>query len=137
MNYSWVATTNWTFTASFATPAAVLAARDAATAARRGAVAAGCFLNLDGVDTISTVTLNGAPLGATDDLFKSFRFDVSAALAPAGANNTLVIAFENALAYAARAAAAYPYVAPETENYNVWAEPSHRNFVRKVRERRD
>lgn len=29
-------------------------------------------------------------------------------------------------------AAKYPYVVPETQNYNVWAEPSHRSFIRKA-----
>lgn len=31
-----------------------------------------------------------------------------------------------------RQAASYPYVIPETVNYNVWAEPSARNFLRKA-----
>lgn len=26
----------------------------------------------------------------------------------------------------------YPYIVPETQNYNVWAEPSHRSFIRKA-----
>lgn len=29
-------------------------------------------------------------------------------------------------------AEAYPYFVPETVNYNVWAEPSHRSFIRKA-----
>jgi len=31
-----------------------------------------------------------------------------------------------------RQAAKTPYTIPETKNYNVWAEPSQRNFMRKA-----
>jgi beta-mannosidase len=46
--------------------------------------------------------------------------------------NELEVSFQSALAYALKQSHAYPYVVPETENYNVWAEPSNRAFVRKA-----
>ena len=80
---------------------------------------------------MATITLNGVKLGFVNNLFKEHRFDVSSVLADSG-DNTLVVEFQNALDYALKMSSKYPYEVPETANYNVWAEPSHRNFVRKI-----
>jgi hypothetical protein len=67
-----------------------------------------------------------------NNLFKQHAFDVSALLNSDGTNNTLVIAFQNALDYALKSSEAYPYDVPLTSYYNTWSEPSNRNFIRKT-----
>lgn len=56
----------WWYTRTFFAPQAL---------ADRGAV-----LCLDGVDTFSTVYLNGTAVGETDDMMLEYRFDVTGAL---------------------------------------------------------
>jgi len=47
-------------------------------------------------------------------------------------NNIISVSIANALDYTKNQASKYPYTVPETENWNVWAEPSNRNFLRKA-----
>lgn len=46
--------------------------------------------------------------------------------------NILKIELLSSLAYTKQQADSYPYSVPATENYNVWAEPTSRNFLRKA-----
>lgn len=55
-------------------------------------------LAFDGLDTVTTVELNGRVLGSTANMFRSYRFDVREHLED-GANE-LVVTFHSALAYA-------------------------------------
>ena len=55
-------------------------------------------LAFDGLDTVATITLNGTVIGATANMHRSYRFDVTA-LVREGANE-LVVDFASALAHA-------------------------------------
>lgn len=87
------------------------------------------YVKLKGVDSIASVYLNGELVGQTDNVFRTFTFSVRGMLQPE--DNVFMIVLHGVTQYVHGRAAAYPYGVPETENYNVWAEPSHRNFVRK------
>ena len=129
MEYQWVAQANWTFTATFTLspddPCLEQPSRGVDGAAR-----AATSLRLAGVDTVASFTLNGEALGATRSAFVTHELAIRQGLLRAGAN-VLVVAFTSALHAAAAGAAAYPYPVPHTQYYQVWSEPSHRNFVRK------
>ena len=81
-------------------------------------------LTFEGLDTFATVWLNGEPLGATDNMFRAWTFDISA-LVQAGAN-TLVVSF------------APPSTAIVDKAMPVWSiisdpiEETKRNFIRKA-----
>jgi beta-mannosidase len=74
-------------------------------------------LVLDGLDTVTTITLNGRELGGTANMHRSYRFDVRQALEQG--TNTLVVSFRSALEYAEEqqeALGARPHV--NTHPYN-------------------
>lgn len=130
LEYRWVANADWTFTGSFE-----LAADDALLSppppsAPSPAAPPLTTLEVEGVDTVAAIALNGEPLGTTRSAFLRHELPVRASLLRAGANK-LTVRFNSSLRYAAAEAAAYPYPVPHTQYHNVWSEPSHRNFVRK------
>ena len=86
-------------------------------------------MKLQGIDSISSVYLNNHLVGKTDNVFRSFTFPVHEYLR--SERNILKIVLHGVTQYVKSKAADYPYEVPETENYNVWAEPTNRNFVRK------
>jgi len=91
------------------------------------------FVRFEGIDTVSTVSFNGHEIGRSMNAFRSYSFPIPAGLVHKDANeNVLRVELASARQYAKTQAAAYPYVVPETQNYNVWAEPSSRNFIRKT-----
>ena len=125
MNYSCVATEPArTYSRSFAAPPA----------------AAGQYvtLELDSVDSISSIFLNGQRLAPLDprtagNAHMPQHFAAEGLLKTDGSDNTLEVRLDSVLQEAERRAGAYPYaVPPAAENYNVWAEPSNRPFVRKA-----
>src|SRR5699024_3693272 len=74
-------------------------------------------LVLDGLDTVTTIALNGRELGDTANMHRSYRFDVRHALEQG--TNTLVVSFRSALEYAEEqqeALGARPHV--NTHPYN-------------------
>lgn len=87
--YRWVGHENWTYQASFSIDNNV---------ARSQSVK----LVLHGVDTISTVFLNGKILGTTENMFVRYKFDIKPFLKLAGLTNSLIISFESPIKYAAR-----------------------------------
>jgi beta-galactosidase/beta-glucuronidase len=98
LNYTWVAQTNWTYSTAFPTPTdLVTLMKEMSSTSSHEQVVSSCFLNLDGVDTAATIFFNGVNLGKVNNLFKQHTFDVSALLNSDGTNNTLTIAFQNAL----------------------------------------
>ena len=56
-----------------------------------------CFLLADGLDTLAEVSLNGKALGKTENMFRTYRWDV-AGLVRAGSNE-LRILFHSAVNY--------------------------------------
>ena len=124
LSYSLVATeSSWTYSRSFSTPPA----------------AAGQYvtLELDSVDSISSIFLNGQRLAPLDprtagNAHVPQHFAVEELLKTDGSDNTLEVRLDSVLQEAERRAGAYPYAVPAAENYNVWAEPNNRPFVRKA-----
>jgi beta-mannosidase len=88
-------------------------------------------LQLMGVDTLSTIYFNGQELGSTKNEFKSYSFLVDTSNIKSD-NNVIRISITNPLDYTKLKALKYPYEVPETVNWNIWAEPTSRNFVRKA-----
>lgn len=89
------------------------------------------FLEIEGLDTIGKVYLNDNLVGSSSNAFIRNTFDVSNALLKDQLNK-ISVRIDSAIDYAKNMAASYPYSVPETVNYNVWAEPSSRNFIRKA-----
>lgn len=94
---------------------------------------AGCdlHLRLKGVDAVSTIYLNDNIIGHTHNAHREHDVIIPASLITGGGLK-LKIRLQSALQYAKQQASEYPYVVPATENYNVWAEPTSRNFLRKA-----
>lgn len=72
---AWVYEADWTYTLTFDLPAGKAVALLDRTRV---------FLAFHGLDTIARVTLNGTPLGNTDNMFRRYRFPVKALLQPTG-----------------------------------------------------
>jgi beta-mannosidase len=89
------------------------------------------FLELSGVDTIANITLNNYFLGSTSNAFKTYSYEVQTQYLTGGMNE-LVLTIDSPVSYPQEKADQYPYSVPHTQNYNVWTEPSDRNFIRKA-----
>ena len=81
----WVAETDWQYRYSFTCSRDLLAEETV-------------WLVCDGLDTLATVSLNGQEVGRTDNMFRQYRWDVTALLHKAegtgeAAENELLIAF--------------------------------------------
>ncbi|MBE3070115.1 MAG: hypothetical protein IMZ66_07745, partial [Planctomycetes bacterium] len=87
----WVGEARWTYRRRFDAPALGEGAR--------------AYLVFEGIDTFARVFLNGGPVGASDNMFIPWRFDVTGLLA--AGENELVVALEPAPERAAAAAEAY------------------------------
>jgi beta-mannosidase len=82
---AWIGRTDWVYTTSFGW--------DGTDASRVDLVCAG-------LDTVATVTLNGAPVGRTANMHRGYRFDVRDLLRVG--DNVLRVRFESAYRYAER-----------------------------------
>ncbi|KAK1988839.1 family 2 glycosyl hydrolase [Colletotrichum cereale] len=82
----WVAEKTWVYRTSFATPAGSSGAPGRVT-----------DLVFEGLDTFATVTLNGAVILRSDNMFLSHRVEVSRHLRCDGADNVLEVVFDSAL----------------------------------------
>ena len=132
--FSWVAQANWTYRARFDLNQTELRAFDGGT------------IQFEGLDTVASVSLNGAHLGDANSAFVRWRFGLPRGALVAG-TNTLTVAIAATLQYARAQATAYPYPVPASLYYHTWSENctggwnssgypgecggSHRNFVRK------
>ncbi len=88
----WVAEADWQYRTAF-TPDPTLRAQERV------------WLVADGLDTLATVTLNGHALGQTDNMFRQYRWDVTALLQD---RNELAIDFASPVRAAAAGQAARP-----------------------------
>jgi beta-mannosidase len=114
LDAQWAGREDWIFEKAF-----VLSAQ--------AANAPAAFINLDSVDTIATVELNGKKLGETDNMFARLRYDVAGLLKEG--ENTLTVSVKSAVVEAAARAKKLTYPVP-TSTAPV-SEP-YRNLVRKV-----
>jgi beta-galactosidase/beta-glucuronidase len=96
-------------------------------------LSADCELNLrfDSLDAVATVTLNDVVVGNSVNAHRMHDLRVPSNAMKAS-NNVLKVTFHPALQYNKDQAANYPYEVPATQNWNVWAEPSSRPFLRKA-----
>jgi beta-mannosidase len=83
------------------------------------------YLRLQNVDSIASVYLNDFQIGDTYNTFRTFSFHLSEDTIKS-TGNTLKITLWGVTDYVKEKYNSYPYVVPETVNYNVWAEPSSR-----------
>lgn len=93
----------------------------------RDAQASRTWLRLDGLDTITEITLNGKPLGGTASAFTTHEFRVDEHLV--AGHNKLLIKFIGPEKSAAREAARYRQPYPHSV-YPI--QSMHRNLIRKV-----
>ncbi len=80
----WICEEGWTYQREFHVPGEFLSQ-------------AGILLCCEGLDTIARIVLNGKPLGTTDNMFRSWEFDVRPFLLAGG--NQIEIRFESPLDY--------------------------------------
>ncbi|UNI14109.1 Beta-mannosidase [Purpureocillium takamizusanense] len=92
----WVGEKTWVYRAPFSVPE--LAAEDA-TGGGGGGGSVTTDLVFEGLDTFATVSVNGVEVLKTDNMFVSYRVDVSAHVKTGGGNapNVLEIVFDSAL----------------------------------------
>ena len=89
----WVAEADWEYRCRFAAAAALRAEERV-------------WLVCDGLDTLATVRLNGELLGQTDNMYRQYRWDVTALLGEG--DNELLIAFASPVRFAAARQAERP-----------------------------
>jgi beta-mannosidase len=91
-----------------------------------------CELVCEGLDTAATLRLNGRRVGAAENMFRRYVFDLSGALERG--RNVLDVAFESPLAYGRRRSGERPYEVPGAMYYWPTGEgmQTYRNHVRKA-----
>ncbi len=108
----WIGETDWLYRRSFDVPAALL---------EEEAV----LLHCAGLDTLATISINGRPVGETDNMFRTWMFDVKQLLHEG--ENEIEVGFASALNYG-QARLAERYI-------HAWSTDSHKlpggNWVRK------
>jgi beta-mannosidase len=80
----WVGETNWIYRRSFDVAPEVLSREHV-------------LLRCEGLDTLATVTLDGDVIGRTDNMFRTYEFDVKKLLKPGA--NTIEIKFDSAVQF--------------------------------------
>jgi beta-mannosidase len=90
------------------------------------------YLRFDGLDSVASIFINDVLVGKSVNALRSHTFLIDSALIMNSKKNVLKVQLDDPLAYMKAEASKYPYSVPETQNYNVWVEPSHRNFLRKA-----
>ncbi|CAJ0600375.1 unnamed protein product [Cylicocyclus nassatus] len=121
LNMRWIALENWTYTKSFAVPKEILKNNKR------------LFLRFNGIDTISTVILNGQSILKTNNQFVEYIAHVTNILQE---NNLIEVRFTSPVTYAAEKAREYqksyghevPPVCPPV----VYHGECHPNFIRKA-----
>lgn len=116
--YRWISLDNWTYTTSFSVPTHV---RDKEKA----------VLVFEGVDTISTISLNGVTIGKTDNMFRRYDFEVTGLLKDQ--ENILQVWIMSAVTYASQKSHAHTeYRVPPDCPPPVQKGECHVNFIRKA-----
>ena len=88
-------------------------------------------LRMKGVDAVGIISINGQKIFQTVNAHREHDLSIPSSALKLE-DNVLTIELQSALTYTKQQASQYPYVVPATENYNVWAEPTSRNFLRKA-----
>jgi len=111
--YLWIGHSTWEYRRTFAVGPDILAEREVR-------------LVCEGIDTVSTIEVNGTELGRTENMFRRYVFDLKPFLREG--ENRIAVRIRPPMEYAAERAAAYPYSVPYAKNSK---EDDHHNFVRK------
>ncbi|XP_061103135.1 beta-mannosidase isoform X2 [Conger conger] len=115
--YRWISLDNWTYTSTFSVPTEMRSKQKV-------------VLVFEGVDTVSSITLNGATVGTTDNMFLRYGFEVRGLLRERG--NVLTVGLSSAVAYAAKRSQAHSaYPVPPDCPPPVQKGECHINFIRK------
>ncbi|MBK8138098.1 MAG: glycoside hydrolase family 2 protein [Chloroflexi bacterium] len=113
----WVGETDWLYQRDFDVPPEILA-RDRV------------LLRCHGLDTLATITLNGQRVARTENMFRTYEFDVKSLLGPSG--NRLAIVFDAPMTYAVRMdaekGAMDGWVEPMRINSGAWIRKEPCNF---------
>uniref|UniRef100_A0A673KY75 Beta-mannosidase n=1 Tax=Sinocyclocheilus rhinocerous TaxID=307959 RepID=A0A673KY75_9TELE len=116
--YRWISLDNWTYTTLFSVPTHV-----------RGKGKA--VLVFEGVDTVSTISLNGVTIGKTDNMFRRYDFEVTGLLKDE--ENVLQVWVMSAVTYASQRSHAHTeYRVPPDCPPPVQKGECHVNFIRKA-----
>ncbi|XP_043111548.1 beta-mannosidase isoform X2 [Puntigrus tetrazona] len=116
--YRWISLDNWTYSTSFSVSTHV-----------RGKGKA--VLVFEGVDTVSTISLNGVTIGKTDNMFRRYDFDVTGLLKDE--ENVLQVWIMSAVRYAFQRSQAHAeYRVPPDCPPPVQKGECHVNFIRKA-----
>lgn len=90
------------------------------------------FLTFFGIDTVSTILLNGQVIGKTDNMFVRYQFDVTGKLLRDGnRNNSLVVEIANPIKAASDASSKNSFTPPNCPPAPYHGE-CHMNFLRKM-----
>ncbi|MBM4148268.1 MAG: glycoside hydrolase family 2 protein [Lentisphaerae bacterium] len=81
---AWVGETDWVYTRDFTVSAEIIAREKV-------------LLQCDGLDTVARIEINGALVGKTDNMFRTWEFDVKPRLR--AGTNTISITFTSAMAH--------------------------------------
>ncbi|XP_066535058.1 beta-mannosidase isoform X2 [Hoplias malabaricus] len=115
--YRWISLDNWTYTTSFSLA-------DSFRESRRA------VLVFEGVDTVSTIYLNGLFIGKTDNMFQRYDFEVAELLKDV---NILNVVLMSAVTYASERRQAHTaYSVPPECPPAVQKGECHVNFIRKA-----
>ncbi|KAG7458795.1 hypothetical protein MATL_G00224440 [Megalops atlanticus] len=116
--YRWISLDNWTYTTTFSVPAEIKNKQKVS-------------LVFEGVDTVSIISLNGAAVGKTDNMFRRYDFEVGSLLRDHG--NVLTVSLTSAVLYAAERSRAHTsYPVPPDCPPPVQKGECHVNFIRKA-----
>lgn len=89
------------------------------------------ILTFLGIDTVSTIRLNDAPLGRTDNMFVRYIFDVKSVLKSPGESNSLWVEIQNPMNVAQDLARNNPATPPNCPP-RAYNGECHMNFLRKM-----
>nr|XP_006629912.2 PREDICTED: beta-mannosidase [Lepisosteus oculatus] len=117
LEYRWIALDNWTYSRTFSLSSELRKRKK-------------FNLVCEGLDTVSTISINGVAIGKTDNMFRRYTFDVTGLLKE---NNVIEVSFLSAVAYAAQQSAAHTsYKVPPDCPPAVQKGECHANFIRKA-----
>ncbi|MBU0927795.1 MAG: glycoside hydrolase family 2 protein [Spirochaetes bacterium] len=114
LGLQWIGRADWLLSRSFVASPALLERSRA-------------FVEFDSIDTVAEIRLNGRPIGASDNMFRRFRADVTGLLRPG--ENVVSVTIRSPEREAADRAGRLPYPVPASV-YPVSS--PHRNLVRKA-----
>lgn len=114
LDVQWVGREDWVYTREFHVDPSLLEEQSV-------------FLNCDSLDTIAEIAINGHAVGATDNMFRRYRFEVADVLRPG--HNEISILFRSAENTAIARGKELPYEIPHSR-YPV--QSPHINLLRKV-----